>query len=129
MPQTNKENNEKSTVRAAKRLRTTAQDIAIEERLASCSRGEADSIIYVGELVERTLKGEFGAIVKALTTGRISRELSEARVNGVTSDRVLGRLEMAENLWSDFEQFVYDKDKAQEPIDRKAPVRMYNYEP
>ena len=129
MPRTKKENAD-ATAKAAHRLRTTSQDIAIEERLAACGRGEADSIVYVGELVERTLKGEFGAIIKALTTGRISRELGEARGSGVSSDRVLGRIEMAENSWNDFEQFVHDKDAALKPATKEsAPVMMYNYTP
>ncbi len=101
----------KKGLRVSTRSRVTSSDMAIEERLASAGRGERNSIIYLGELVERNLKGEMGAILKALTTGRISSELQIARDNKISSDRILGRLEMAEELWQDFENFVNDKDK------------------
>lgn len=104
---------------AITKAKKTKQDKAIEERLSACARHEAQHIIYVGELVERTLKGEFGAVLKALTAGRVSQELQAAKVSGISSDRVLGRLEMAENLWNDLEQFVLDKDKLQQPIARE----------
>lgn len=94
----------------------SATDIAIEDRLAGCGRLEAEHIIYVGELVERMLKSEFGAVLKALTAGRASAELSANRDGKLSADRILGRLEMADGLWSDLEQFVLDKDSQLRPI-------------
>lgn len=94
----------------------TANDVAIEERLAGCGRKEAEHIIYVGDLVERILKSEFGAVIKALTAGRTSAELSSNRDGKLSSERILGRLEMAESLWSDLEQFVLDKDSYTRPV-------------
>jgi len=102
---------------SVRRGKETIADISVEDRLTRASRGEHDSIVYLGELVERILKGEFGAIIKALTAGRISRELSEAKQAPVSSDRILGRIEMAENLWNDLEQFVLDKDVCLTPKD------------
>jgi len=96
----------------------TQTDTVIEERLAACGRGEAEHIIYVGQLVERLLKSEFGAILKALTAGRASAELSSNLDGKISSDRILGRVEMANNLWNDLEQFVLDKDAQLRPIEQ-----------
>lgn len=90
--------------------RSNEIDTTIDERLTACSRGDSSSVIYIRDLVERTLKGEFGAILKALTVGRTSRELAENRNGKLSSDRVLGRIEMAEILWNDLEQYVLDGD-------------------
>lgn len=113
---------------AAKKSKTTQIDIAIEERLAGCGRNEEEHIIYVGQLVERILKGEFGAVIKALTVGRISSELASSKSGSVSSDRILGRLEMAEHLWNDLELYVLDKDKLLAPV-KNDGVQFYNYAP
>lgn len=97
-------------------IKRTSNDVAIEDRLAGCGRKEAEHIIYVGELVERMLKSEFGAVLKALTAGRTSAELGSNRDGKLSADRILGRLEMADGLWSDLEQFVIDKDTQLRPI-------------
>lgn len=102
----------KMTFTSPKRSQT---DIAIEERIAGCGRKESEHIIYVGELVERMLKGEFGAVLKALTAGRVSAELSSNRDGKLSADRILGRLEMADGLMADLEQFVIDKDSQLQP--------------
>lgn len=88
----------------------------IEERLTGCSRREAQHIIYVGTLVEHALLGEIGAVIKALTAGRVSAELASNKDGKLSSERVLGRVEMANSLWDDLEQFVIDKDNVNKPI-------------
>ncbi len=110
--------------------RTSGVDESIEERLASAGRGDVSAIIHLRDLVERTLKGEFGAILKALTVGRTSRELAENRDGKLSSDRVLGRIEMAELLWNDLEQYVIDGDSLLVPTkgDNDSIV-SYNYSP
>lgn len=111
-----------------KKQKKTSVELGIEERLEGCSRNDAAHIIYVGELVERILKSEFGAVLKALTAGRISTELS-TRDATVSSDRRIGRLEMANDLWNDLEQFVLDKDKIiQDELLKEMPVTTFNYE-
>ena len=90
----------------------------IEDFLLACSKGDRDSIIYVGNLVENTLKGPFGAVIKALTAGRIDMELQANRDGKLSADRVLGRCEMASGLWHDLEMFVLEKDQATKPIKR-----------
>jgi hypothetical protein len=107
----------------------SAIQLSIEDRLASAGRHDQDSIVYLGQLVERTLQGEFGAIIKALTAGRISTELNQARGSLTSSDRILGRLEMAENLWNDLEQFVIDKDNLKRPTSFDEGVQSFNYSP
>jgi len=115
---------------SAKRAKDTQIQLDIEDRLAGCGRKEAEHIIYVGNLVERVLRGEFGAVIKALTVGRTSSELSASRTMNVPSERVLGRLEMADSLWCDLEQFVLDKDKLMKPSEENLEgVHSYNYGP
>ena len=109
--------------RIKKKLKTptkkTPSQVAIEEKLASCGRGELENIVFVGELVEKTLKSDFGAILKALTAGRISMELQSNKDGKLSSERLIGRLEMAEQLWNDLEQYVLDKDRLKTP--QQAP--------
>lgn len=88
----------------------------IEERLARCAAKDTESIIYVGELIEKHLRGEFGGVLKALLAGRTAIELDSNRDGKLSADRVLGRLEMANALWYDLEQYVADKDVLLEPI-------------
>lgn len=110
--------------------RTSGVDESIEERLASAGRGDVSAIIHLRDLVERTLKGEFGAILKALTVGRTSRELAENRDGKLSSDRVLGRIEMAELLWNDLEQYVIDGDSLLVPTKGENDSMVsYNYSP
>lgn len=101
------------------KLKRSSVDLAIEDRLAACGRGEPEHIIYVGMIVENLLKGEAGAIIKALTAGRSSSEILSNMSGKLSSDRVLGRIEAYENLWNDLEQFVLDKDRANEPIQKQ----------
>lgn len=103
----------------------TVTKLPIEERLAGCGRQEVEHIVYVGELVEKVLNSEFGAVLKALTTGRISYELTLNRESTVSPDRILGRLEMADLLWKDLEQYVIDKDAVQRPIISQPETPSY----
>lgn len=109
--------------------RTSGVDESIEDRLAGAGRGDASCIIHLRDTVERTLKGEFGAILKALTVGRTSRELAENRDGKLSSDRVLGRIEMAEILWNDLEQYVIDGDALMVPTNSETDLVSYNYSP
>lgn len=95
--------------------RKNAQQVSIEERLAGCGRQEPEHIEYVGTIVETVLKSEFGAILKALTAGRLSMELYSSKTSNRSSDWHLGRASMANDLWHDFEQFVIDADKLRQP--------------
>jgi len=103
--------------------------LSIEDLIAAAGRNEPDAVIRLGQIVETTLKSQFGAIIKALTAGRISTELGGARASHTSSDRILGRLEMAENLWNDLEQFVLDKDKLSRPQGYDENVQVFNYHP
>jgi hypothetical protein len=115
--------------RADVEKKQTRHERDIESKLIGCSRKEAQDIIYVGLLVERTLRGEFGAVLKALTAGRIASELSD-RTSTVASERRVGRLEMANQLWEDLEEYVHDKDRMQASIIKEdMPVETYNYTP
>ena len=106
----------KLVAEAVKKAQVTPSQLSIEERLAGCGRNEPEHIEYVGEVVERALNGEFGAILKALTAGRLSMEMNSAKTSGRSSDWHLGRATMANDLWHDFEQYVIDKDKLREAL-------------
>lgn len=99
-----------------------AINLSIDERIAAAGRGEREHVIYLGELVERTLKSEFGAILKALTAGRISMELDSQKDSKRSADYHMGRASMGNDLWHDFEQFVLDKDSHERPLP-EAPER------
>lgn len=117
---------------AARKTKVTKKDLDIEERLAGCGRKEPEHIIYIGELVERTLKAEFGAVIKALTAGRISMELEHKKSSGLTSDWHLGRASMGNDLWNDLEQYVLDKDTvlySKDPVQEDESVTVFNYSP
>ena len=120
----------KNLDKAISKAKKTRQDEDIEERLAGCSRHEAQHIVYVGDLVEKVLRSEFGAVLKALTAGRISTELA-TRDSSISSDRRIGRLEMANDLWQDLEQFVLDRDNVQKNFLRSGEesVETFNYAP
>lgn len=94
----------------------TASQIDIAERLILCQAKDRDSIIYVGNLVENTLNGPFGEVIRALTAGRIDIELRSNRDGKLSSDRILGRCEMGNQLWHDLETFVIEKDAAKRPV-------------
>lgn len=89
------------------------KDQAIDDRLANAARGELKEVIYIGQIVEDQLKGEFGSILRALLRGRSAAELAESRVHtAMTSDRFLGRLDAYDKILQDLEQYVIDKDNA-----------------
>jgi len=89
-------------------------DIETDELLTMAASGDLNQIIYIGRLVEETLKGEFGSVLRALLRGRAAADLSESRIHGCTlsSDRYLGRLDAYERILQDLEQYVLDKDQA-----------------
>jgi len=107
---------------SVRNTRKNAQQVSIEERLAGCGRQEPEHIEYVGAIVEIVLKGEFGAILKALTAGRLSMELYSSKTSNRSSDWHLGRASMANDLWHDFEQFVIDADKLRQPREIEVPM-------
>ena len=115
----------KIVTHSSTKLKQSTTDLAIEERLAACGRGESDHIIYIGMLVENLLKSETGAIIKALTAGRTSSEIRSNMSGKLSSERVLGRIEAYENLWNDLEQFVLDKDRLTEPITKTEPEETH----
>lgn len=120
----------KLTQKDLDKAKDSVTDLAIEDRITRSSKGDTDSIVHIGEVVEKLLVGEAGAILKALTVGRISMELDSAKVSGKTSDFHLGRLSMANDLWNDLEQYVLDKDKVLAPKkDDESPQKFYNYSP
>ena len=92
------------------------KDAMIHEKLIACSNGDASAIVEIGEIVEHFLKSSMAVIIETLTVGRRSMELETSRVNNVSADRILGRLEMADIIWKDLEQYVHDKDMAQRRI-------------
>lgn len=125
-----KKSKKQSLADSVKKSKGTQLDFDIEERLAGCGRKEEDHIRYVGELVERALKSEIGAILKALTAGRISMELESAKVSTKSSDWHLGRASMGNDLWNDLETFVLDKDALNRPsVQGNEGVQVYNYSP
>lgn len=92
----------------------------MEEHLIRCAQGEKQSIIHVGSIVESTLRGPFGAVLKALTAGRIDMELQSNKEGTLSAERVLGRCEMGSTLWHDLETFVHEKDAMLRPLKERS---------
>lgn len=120
-----------SRIEVSVREKRVASTYSIKERIAGAGRGEREHIIYLGEMVERVMGGEFGAILEALTAGRISMELTEQKTSGRSSDYHMGRASMGNDLWHDLEQYVLDKDKCMAPLppDREAQDEYSAREP
>lgn len=95
----------------------TASEKHIEDVLIGCSKHDKNDIIFLGNLVESTLKSEFGAVLKALTAGRVSEELMLQKSSHKSSDYHIGRLSAFNDLWGDLEQYVLDKEKLTQPIE------------
>lgn len=96
-------------------------ELDIEERIVGAGRGELKEIVYVGDIVETTLKTEFGVILRALLKGRAALELAESRNKAEFSpDRFLGRLDAYEKIMQDLEQYVIDKDNALKTLNQDA---------
>ena len=62
--------------------------MTIEERMR---RNEPEDKIYIGQLVEQHLSGEFGQLVRCIAEGIKDRKLEESeRYHNISPDRVLG---------------------------------------
>lgn len=94
------------------RFISNSNDSRIHEVLVSCAQGDPSAIIEIGQLVENFLKSPMAVVLESLTVGRRSMELEQSRQAQMSSDRFLGRIEMADLIWKDLEQFVHDKDMA-----------------
>src|SRR3990167_4578824 len=86
--------------------------MTIRERMI---RRNSEDIIYIGDLVEQHVRGEFGEILTALTQGRVTEEALQERSN-LSADRILGRIAMAATLSQDLEQYIIDRDDLMRPI-------------
>lgn len=100
----------------AVRFISNSNDSKIHESLVACANGDPSAIVEIGGLVESFLKSPMAVVLESLTVGRRSMELEQARQSQMSSDRFLGRIEMADLIWKDLEQFVHDKDMATKRI-------------
>lgn len=118
---------QKSRVKSTRRIKSQIKkfgkdrreviETQTNERLAAAARGELKEIVYVGELVERVLLGEFGAILRALLRGLSAAALAESRAKSeMPSDRYLGRLDGYDKVLENLEQYVLDGDMASKKI-------------
>ena len=106
---------------------SNANDSRVKESLVSCAQGDSSSIIEIGQMVENFLKSPMAVVLESLTVGRRSMELEQSRQSQMSSDRFLGRLEMADIIWKDLEQFVHDKDMATKRIRvSRTPVESHS---
>ena len=82
----------------------------IKDRLVKAAQGEMESIVHIGNVVEKALGGDFGAILDALFEGLRTEQIRQNVNSSVSSDRVLGRIEMSTMIIEALEQYVLDKD-------------------
>ncbi len=109
------------------RFISNAHDARIKESLVSCAKGDPSAIIEIGQTVENFLNSPMAVVLESLTVGRRSNELEQSRQSQLSSDRFLGRIEMADLIWKDLEQFVHDKDMATKRIRvSRTPVESHS---
>ena len=122
---------ESTNMQKVRRIRPISKKVRQEmrDRIAACGRKDSDQVIYVGELVEKVMKSEFGVILEALTAGRTTFEIGANRNSALSCDRVLGRIEMASLLFEDLEQFILDKDALLRPIEQPSNDTFSTTEP
>jgi len=91
----------------------------IEERLA---RRAPDDIVYIGGLIQNSMKSEFWKVLEMMTASLKIEEIEKSK-NGlgaqISSDRVLGRIEAYETIITNLEAIAAQKEELSKPITKK----------
>lgn len=75
-------------------------------------RNEVEDKIYLGTLVEKAMKGEFGALIDCLLDGMRRAVLEQSiRTGAISAERYLGRIEAMQVLRDELTQMVQIKDQ------------------
>ena len=89
--------------------------LTIEERLV---RQEPQDVIFFGDLAETHFKRSgLSTILGALSKGRTAQKL-RAKMNGESADYILGSLKGYEQIISDIEDLMIERDNLK--VERKA---------
>lgn len=85
----------------------------IEELLLERS---TESIIEIGQILEKFYNGQSGAIFRAIVNGRIKDQISNPDDNKTSADRRLGRAEGIQMIQDDIELAISQMHNLTQPI-------------
>lgn len=75
-----------------------------------------DSIIEIGEILQKFYNGQAGAIFRAMVNGRIKEQVSQLQDVTTTADRRLGRAEGIQMIQDDIELAIAQMDSLTQPL-------------
>lgn len=84
------------------------------------NRQDAQDVVVIGELIEHSLNGDFGRLLKAMLENLKAMELANSRNNAGSSDKVLGRLEAYDTVLGDLHGFIARKNELQLPREEES---------
>lgn len=75
-----------------------------------------DSIIEIGEILQKFYNGQAGAIFRAMVNGRIKEQVSQLQDVTTTADRRLGRAEGIQMIQDDIEMAIAQMESLTQPL-------------
>ena len=101
-----------------KKFKTVDDYPEITELMVACGKGDATAIRAVGDYVEHTLRSKFGKVLEIYLRGKEMEIINRAKQDLTQAPVYLGMLSVVKEFALDLEQFVLDKDKVLEPVER-----------
>jgi len=78
-----------------------------------------DSIIEIGEILQKFYNGQAGAIFRAMVNGRIKEQVSQLQDVTTTADRRLGRAEGIQMIQDDIEMAIAQMESLTQPLQQE----------
>lgn len=75
-----------------------------------------DSIIEIGEILQKFYNGQAGAIFRAMVNGRIKEQVSQLQDVTTTAERRLGRAEGIQMIQDDIEMAIAQMESLTQPL-------------
>jgi len=91
----------------------------ISEQMVKCAQGDQTAIRVIGEYVEVVLSGKFGKLLEIYFRGKESEIINRSKQDLSNSPFYLGMIGAIKEIQLDLEQFVLDKDKLNEPLEKQ----------
>ncbi len=91
----------------------------ITEQMVKCAQGDQTAIRVIGDYVEFILRGKFGKLLEVYFRGKETEVLNRSKQDLANAQFFLGMIGAVKEIQLDLEQFVLDKDKLNEPIEKQ----------
>jgi hypothetical protein len=101
-----------------KKFKTIEDYPEVAEMMVACGKGDPSAIRAVGDYVEHTLRSKFGKVLEIYLRGKEMEIINRAKQDLTQAPVYLGMLSAVKEFAIDLEQFVLDKDKVLEPVER-----------